>query len=135
MMIGIQRLELEGKRFVVIEESEYERLCRDAGEEAETRDLPEFPKPDERGRFPALAYTRISIARDLIRSRKSARLSQLRLAMLAGVRQETISRLESGKHLASAATIEKLERAIEGERSRLKKTKSRRKGPLPADRE
>jgi DNA-binding XRE family transcriptional regulator len=126
-MIGIQRLELEGKRFVVIEESEYERLCRDAGEEALADDLPEFPKPDERGRFPALEYTRISIARDLIRSRKNARLSQQRLAVLAGVRQETISRLESGKHLASAATIEKLERAIEGERSRLKKTKSKRK--------
>jgi len=134
-MIGIQRLELEGKRFVVIEESEYERLCRDAGEQAQTGDLPEFPKPDERGRFPALEYTRISIARDLIRSRKNARLSQQRLAVLAGVRQETISRLESGKHLASAATIEKLERAIEGERSRLKKTKARRKGPLPADHE
>jgi transcriptional regulator with XRE-family HTH domain len=40
-------------------------------------------------------------------------LSQQRLAKLAGVRQETVSRLESGKHLASAATIQKLERAIE----------------------
>jgi DNA-binding XRE family transcriptional regulator len=125
-MIGIQRLELEGKRFVVIEESEYERLCRQASAEADAGDLPEFPKPDKRGRFPALEYTRISIARDLIRSRKNAGLSQQRLAKLAGVRQETISRLESGKHLASAATIEKLERAIENERSRMTRTKTKR---------
>jgi len=125
-MIGIQRLELEGKRFVVIEESEYERLCREASEEADAGDLPQFPKPDKRGRFPALEYTRISIARDLIRNRKNAGLSQQRLAKLAGVRQETISRLESGKHLASVATIEKLERAIEGARSRMKKRKPKR---------
>lgn len=125
-MIGIQRLELEGKRFVVIEESEYERLCREASEEAEAGDLPEFPKPDKRGRFPALEYTRVSIARDLIRGRKNAGLSQERLAKLAGVRQETISRLESGKHLASAATIEKLERAIEGAHGRRKKPKTKR---------
>lgn len=124
-MIGLQRIELDGKRFVVIEESEYERLCREAGEAADTDELPEFPKPDKTGRFPALEYTRVSIARDLIRDRKCAGLSQQRLAELAGVRQETISRLESGKHLASAATIEKLEGAIEAERRRLKKRKAR----------
>ena len=56
-MIGVQRLELEGKRFVVIDESEYERLCREAGEAADTGELPEFPKPDKHGRFPALEYT------------------------------------------------------------------------------
>ena len=122
-MIGLQRLELQGKRFVVIEESEYERLCREAGEAADAGDLPEFPKPDKDGNFPALEYTRVSIARDLIRWRKSAGLSQQRLADLASVRQETVSRLETGKHLASAATIQKIERAIEAERQRRKRRK------------
>ena len=119
-MIGLQRIELEGKRFVVIEESEYERLCREAGTAPESGELPEFPKPDEHGRFPALEYTRVSIARDLVRSRRGAGLSQERLAALAGIRQETISRLESGKHTASVKTIEKIEHAIESELRRQK---------------
>lgn len=122
-MIGVQRIELEGKRFVVIEESEFERLCRDSHVVPDAGELPEFPKPDKNGRFPALEYTRVSIARDLIRDRKSTGLSQQRLAELAGVRQETISRLESGKHTASPRTIEKIERAMARERAKNKKTR------------
>ena len=30
-MIGLQRIEVEGKHFVLLEEREYERLCREAG--------------------------------------------------------------------------------------------------------
>jgi ribosome-binding protein aMBF1 (putative translation factor) len=112
MMIGLQRVELAGKRFVIIEETEYERLCREAGTAADDPDLPEFPKPDKHGRYPAVEYTRISIARDLIRLRKGAGLSQQQLANLAGLRQETISRLESGKHTATPQTIGRIERAI-----------------------
>lgn len=124
-MVGLQRIEVEGKRFVLVEESVYERLCRDAGTAAEDGILPEFPKPDKNGRFPALEYTRISIARDLIHERTGVNLSQQRLAELAGIRQETISRLESGKHTASVKTIEKIERAIESIRQRLKRRKAR----------
>ena len=122
-MIGLQRIELAGKRFVVVEESTYERLCRDATGISDDSDLPEFPKPNKDGNFPAQEYSRVSIARTLIRDRRSVGLSQQKLADLAHVRQETISRLESGKHVASTATIEKIERAIEGERKRRKKRK------------
>jgi transcriptional regulator with XRE-family HTH domain len=45
------------------------------------------------------------------------------LAELAGVRQETISRLETGKHSASPRTIEKLDKAISAESKRLAKSK------------
>ena len=62
---------------------------------------------------------------DLIRNRVGAGLSQQRLAVLAGIRQETISRLESGKHLASVKTIEKIERAIEAERRRMKRRRAK----------
>jgi|SRR5258708_6041184 len=124
-MIGLQRIELAGKRFVLLDESEYERLCREADEAADDGDLPPFPKPDAQGHLPAVQYGRISIARDLIRDRKSVGLTQQRLAELAGVRQETVSRLESGKHSASVSSIEKIDRAIEAERKRRKRRKGK----------
>ena len=125
-MLGLQRIEVAGKRFVLLEESVYERLCRDAGQAIGDDDvLPALPSPDANGRFPAVEYTRISLARNLIRDRKSAGLSQEQLAELAGVRQETISRLETGKHSASPRTIEKLDKAIATESKRLAKAKGK----------
>ena len=120
-MIGLQHIELEGTRFVVLKESDYERLCREANAAADAGDLPEFPKPNKDGNIPALEYAIVSIARSLIRDRKGLGLSQQRLAELAGVRQETISRIESGKHLASVASIDKIDRAIEAARRRKKR--------------
>ena len=119
-MIGMQRIEVEGKRFVLLEEGDYERLCREAGEVAGTAedDLPPLPRPDKRGRYPALEYARVSLARDLIRARKAVGLSQQQLASLARVRQETISRLETAKFTARPATVEKVVKAIESQRQK-----------------
>ena len=126
-MIGVQRVEVEGKRFVFLPEVEYERLCRGAGEAVtmDDEEMPALPKPDKHRRFPALQYARISLARDLIRDRKGVGLSQQRLAGLAGVRQETLSRIETGRHTASSRTVDKIMRAIETERRRLRSRKSR----------
>ena len=125
-MLGLQRIEVAGKRFVLLEEPIYERLCRDAGEAVADDDvLPPLPKPDANGRFPAIEYTRVSLARNLIRDRKSVGLSQERLAELAGVRQETISRLESGKHTATPGTIAKIDRVIAAARKRMAKAKGK----------
>jgi DNA-binding XRE family transcriptional regulator len=127
-MIGLQRVKLEGKRFVILEESEYERLCREARESPPEDELPELPKPDRKGRFPAVAFARVALARDLIRDRKGLGWSQHQLARLAGVRQETISRLESGKHTASSRTIDKICKALEkGQRAK----NSRKNGRNP----
>ena len=124
--MGLQRIEVAGKRFVLLEEPIYERLCRDAGQAVRDDDvLPSLPPPDANGRFPAVEYTRISLARNLIRDRKAAGLSQERLAELANVRQETISRLETGKHSASPRTIEKLDKAIAATCKRLAKAKGK----------
>ena len=96
--------------------------CRGAGEAAAEDDrLPPLPKPDKHGRFPALQYARISLARDLIRDRNGVGLSQQRLADLAGVRQETLSRIQTGRHTASQKTIDKIMQVIEVERRRLEK--------------
>ncbi len=118
-MIGLQRIEVEGKHFVLLPEPEYDRLCRQAGEATVEDDrLPPLPKPDKHGRFPALQYARISLARDIIRDRKGVGLSQQRLADLAGIRQETLSRIETGRHTASQKTIDKIMRVIEARRRR-----------------
>ena len=65
-----------------------------------------------RGNRPALEYIRASIARDIIQERRALGLSQERLAELAGLRQETLSRLESGKHSPTVRTVEKIEAAL-----------------------
>jgi transcriptional regulator with XRE-family HTH domain len=48
----------------------------------------------------------------IILQRKRAKLTQAQLAKRAGIRIETISRLESGKHIPSLRTMEKIEAAI-----------------------
>ena len=89
--------------------------------------LPALPPPDANGRFPAVEYSRISLARNLIRDRKSVGLSQERLAELAGIRQETVSRLESGKNSATPGTIAKIDRVIVAARKRMAKSKGKGK--------
>lgn len=120
-MIGTQIVQVAGKRLVIMEEGEYERLCRLAGRAVEDGALPPLPKPDKLGRVPAVEYTRVSIARDIIRERKALRLSQQALADLAGLRQETLSRLETGKHTASGQTLNKIDRALKAEAARQEK--------------
>jgi predicted transcriptional regulator len=51
-------------------------------------------------------------ARDVIRDRVAAGLSQRELAKLAGVRVETLCRIETGKHTPSIATITKIDSAL-----------------------
>lgn len=119
-MAATQTIQIAGKRLVVMEESEYERLCRLAGRAVEDDALPPLPKPDKHGRVPAIEYTRISIARDIIRERKALGLSQQALAELAGVRQETLSRIETGKHTATVQTINKIDRALKRAAARRK---------------
>jgi DNA-binding XRE family transcriptional regulator len=68
------------------------------------------PFPDGTGN--AIDFARVSIARRLAADRKAAGLSQQRLAKMAHARQETISRIESGKQTATVWVIDKLDKAI-----------------------
>jgi len=114
MPVTTQHLNIDGKRYVLLPESDYESLCGRAGEAIalDESDLPPLPKPDKNGQFPALEYTRIALARDIIRDRKAVRLTQTKLAELAGIRQETLSRIESGKYKAAVKTIEKIDQVL-----------------------
>ena len=120
MSTDMQRFVIEGQRFVLLQESEYETLCREAKrfDDVQDVDLPPLPKPDRHSRVPAVEYSRISLARDLIRRRKAAGLSQQQLADLAGVRQKVTSRIESGKHSVTVKTYDKIFVALEKSRTK-----------------
>jgi ribosome-binding protein aMBF1 (putative translation factor) len=113
-MIGLQRIEVAGQRFVLVEEHEYEELCARAGQVIALKDddLPALPQTDRQGRFPAVEYARISLARDIIRDRRAAGLTQKELADQIGSRQETVSRIESGKYSASPKLVDKIDRVL-----------------------
>ena len=126
-------VQVGGQRLVIMEQTEYEQLCRLAGRAvANDEDLPPLPEPDENGRVPAIEFTRVSIARDIIRERKALGLSQQSLAELAGMRQETISRIESGKHTPTVRTIDRIDRvlkqAAKKRRAAKKPTRGAKKG-------
>lgn len=101
----IQTVLLSGERFVILPEAEFARLL---GEPME----PELPAALPDGSFPAVETARILLARDLIRSRRALGWSQGELARRAGVRVETLDRLERGTHSPNVAVVEKLERAL-----------------------
>ena len=75
-------------------------------------DLPPLPPANERGLYPAIETARVIIARQVIRGRKAAGWTQAELAARAGVRQETISRIETGKHSPGLKTMAKIDRAL-----------------------
>ena len=105
-----QILELAGKQFVVIEREEFERLTGhtiDAGDP-----LPPLPAPDANGNYPAIAYGRCLLARRLVAARNRAGWSQAELARQAGLRKETIHRIEAGKNHPDESTFAKIEKAL-----------------------
>lgn len=120
----LQRLQIDGRRCVAIEEREYRRLARLA-RQAEDTSLPALPSADATGNVPALKYMRASIGRDVVKERKALGLSQEQLAALAGLRQETLSRLESGKHSPTVRTVEKIERALQQAQARASRSRGR----------
>jgi ribosome-binding protein aMBF1 (putative translation factor) len=98
---------MNGKRVVVLEEREFERLLQRADEWE-----PAMPEPDDRGLYPARETMAVIQARDIIRARRKLGLSQAELAHLAGIRVETLNRIENAKNKPNVATIEKLDRAL-----------------------
>ena len=99
---------INGKRMVLLEEGEYRRLKQKADEGE-----PLLPEPDAEGNYPAREYMLASVARSIIRPRRRAGLTQVELARRAGIRPETVNRVEHGKNSPSVATVEKIDRALQ----------------------
>jgi len=90
------RLRVAGRDYVVLPVTVYRRLARLARE----------PHRD------AVAYARESIGREIARRRRAARLSQAAVAGRAGIRVETLSRLENGRGNPTVKTIRAILRAL-----------------------
>ena len=97
---------------MILPEKEYRRLAAEARTAAGAA-WPELPKPDAHGQYPAAKYARVSLARKIIRRRRMAALTQAELARRAGIRPETLNRIERGRTTPDIATIAKIERALE----------------------
>lgn len=107
-----QTVKLKGKTFVLVEPSELRRLEQIASR-VEADELPPLPPTNAHGNRPAVAFARASIARSVVTERRALGLTQEALAKLSGIRQETLSRLESGKHSPTIRTVQKIESALQ----------------------
>jgi DNA-binding XRE family transcriptional regulator len=105
-------IQLGGKRFVIVPEAEYDRLRERAAVVGDV-DLPELPARLPNGNYPAIDALRVGLARKLIKRRWDARLSQAEVARRAGIRGETLNRIEKAKVTADTATITKIVRVLE----------------------
>ncbi len=117
---SVQTLTLAGERFVVLPEAEFLRI---AGEPPE----PELPPLNERGNYPALESMRAIMGRDIIRSRRALGWSQVELARRAGIRAETLNRIEQAKRSPSLSTFDKVHRALQAGEAEAAKAKARGK--------
>lgn len=92
------RLRVGGRDYVVLPVTMYRRLSRLARE----------PHRD------AVEYARESIGREIARRRRAACLSQAAVAARAGIRVETLSRLENGHGNPTVTTVRAILRALGG---------------------
>jgi DNA-binding XRE family transcriptional regulator len=105
-------IQLGTKRFVVLPELEYDRMRQRLSVIGDV-DLPELPAKLPSGNYPAIEALRAGLARKLIKRRWAVGLSQAEVARRAGVRAETINRIERAKVTADTATITKIDRVLE----------------------
>jgi ribosome-binding protein aMBF1 (putative translation factor) len=100
------RIDIKGQRYVIIPEAEYLGFTRAAAA------LPSLPVAHADGTVDALTYSRASIARDIIRDRQRLGLSQAELARQAGIRPETLNRIEKMKTSPATRILERIDKAL-----------------------
>lgn len=98
---------MDGRKYVMVPRDDWERIVKHLPDP----DLLPEPAPNADGSF-SPEHVKVMLCNKVIQQRKNAGLTQAQLAKRAGIRIETISRLESGKHIPSVRTMEKIEAAI-----------------------
>jgi DNA-binding XRE family transcriptional regulator len=107
-MRGIQfrQVELDEVQYVILRASLFEKICRRAGIQLPSSFDQEGPVS------PGFDLDRDTLAEKLVKRRWSAGLSQAELARRAGIRPETLNRIERGRTTPDFATIRKLVEAM-----------------------
>jgi DNA-binding XRE family transcriptional regulator len=105
-------IQLGKRRFVVVPESEYQQLQRRASVSGDVN-WPELPRKLASGNYPAVEALRVGLARKLIKRRWAVGLTQAEVARRAGIRAETLNRIEKGKVTADTATVAKITNVLE----------------------
>jgi DNA-binding XRE family transcriptional regulator len=100
--VDCRGVELDGVRYVILRESVFEWLCRKAGADRGGRTA------EEDASAAGGDLDRTSLAEKLARRRRACGLSQAELARRAGVRAETLNRIERGHTTPDFATVRKL---------------------------
>jgi len=130
--IDCRRIELDGIRYVILRESLFEHLCQQAG-------VPQArPVSADEPSAPGFELDRASLAERLVRRRGAAGLSQAELARRAGIRPETLNRIERGRTTPDFATVRKLVIAVnaaEGEQMSLESSTASHREPDDVSRE
>lgn len=110
---GIHRVTLDGREYVLVP--------RQAWETISSRALTRATSQPDRGREDGsltIGDVRRSLARRVSLRRQAAGWTQRELARRAGVRVETISRIENGLHMPGPRTSQKIETALSASKLR-----------------
>ena len=100
---------MDGRKYVMIPRDEWDKVAKSLPDP----DLLPVPSPNTDGSYSA-EHVRVMLCNKVIQQRKAAGLTQAQLAKRAGIRVETVSRLESGRHVPSIRTLQKIEAAVAG---------------------
>ena len=113
-VIDYRSVELDGIRYVILRDSVFQWLCQQG------RVQPRRAPAGEDPLAPGFDLDRASLAEKLVRRRHAAELSQAELARRAGIRAETLNRIERGRSTPDFTTVRKLVVAMNAaERERL----------------
>jgi DNA-binding XRE family transcriptional regulator len=110
--MSVQTLTVDKKKFALVPYEDYKQLLK--GAKPDETGLPPLPEPLPGGNYPAREFMRASIARDIIKARRKAGLSQAELARRAGIQPAVLNRIEKAKVDAETATVDKIMAALDG---------------------